>query len=137
MPKKESVSSASPSDQSDYDSENSGSQGLSTNQKPQVLREVNRANVLNYQSDSSDEDIEGQDSDEMIPTLKKSHFKNEPKAFDQTKNPWGVNKKSFYQSKGEADSDNSLSSSEAEEDQLKEAERLAKIRREKLARQLA
>lgn len=73
----------------------------------------------------------------MIPTLKKSHFKNEPKSFDQTKNPWGVNKKSFYQSKGEADSDNSLSSSEAEEDQLKEAERLAKIRREKLARQIA
>ena len=52
----------------------------------------------------------------MIPTLKKSHFKNEPKAFDQTKNPWGNNKKSFYQSKGEADSDESLSSSEAEED---------------------
>jgi hypothetical protein len=50
---------------------------------------------------------------------------------------WGATKKSFYQSKGEADSDASLSSSEAEEDQLKEAERLAQIRRQKLARQLA
>ncbi len=79
------------------------------------LREVNRANILNYESDSSEVD-EGEDSAEMMPQISKSQQKNQPKSFDETKNVWGATKKSFYQSKGEADSDASLSSSEAEED---------------------
>ena len=116
----------------DYDEEVS-----SVEQTPaKGLREVNRANILNYESDSSEVE-DGEDSAEMMPKISKSQQKNQPKAFDESKNVWGATKKSFYQSKGEADSDASLSSSEAEEDQLKEAERLAQIRRQKLARQLA
>jgi hypothetical protein len=106
MPKKESV--IQPSSEEDYDSESDG---------PKVpIREVNRANVLNYESDSS-EDADKDDSDEMynIPKFKKP---TKELAEVSTSNPWGANKKSFYASgKGEANSDDNMSSSEAEEDQ--------------------
>ena len=79
------------------------------------IREVNRANILNYESDSSEVENR-EDSADMMPQISKSQQRNQPKAFDETKNVWGATKKSFYQNKGEADSDESLSSSEAEED---------------------
>lgn len=57
-----------------------------------------------------------------------------PKALAEvsSKTPWGASKKSFY-AKGDQSDDN-MSSSEAEEDQRQEAERLAQIRRQKMAR---
>lgn len=45
---------------------------------------------------------------------------------------WGDKKKSYYN-----DGNESLNSSEAEEDQLQEAARLQDIRRKKLAKQMA
>lgn len=39
--------------------------------KGHKLREVNRANILNYESDSS-EDIEGEQSADIMPNIKKS-----------------------------------------------------------------
>jgi len=101
MPKKESV----PSEDS-YGSESSG--------KPSKMREVNRANILNYESDSSD-DQQDESEDYNLPALK-----NRSKDVGEvsTSNPWGANKRSFYASgKGEAQSDDNMSSSEAEEDQ--------------------
>ncbi len=89
------------------------------------MREVNRAHILNYQSDSSDLDEE--DSDDSI-QLPKSQ-RREPEI--SANNPWGATKKSFY-----ADDKQVMSSSE-EEDEQKEAERLAEIRRKKLAKQIA
>jgi hypothetical protein len=75
MPKKikESVSeSENDSMQSDdYDEEVS-----SVEQTPaKGLREVNRANILNYESDSSEVE-DGEDSAEMMPKISKSQQKN-------------------------------------------------------------
>ena len=83
------------------------------NHKSSAIREVNRQNILNYESDSSDEvDDESEDVQMKIKTSKSSYTEN-----IDTKNVWGANKKSFYATgKGEANSDDAMSSSEAEED---------------------
>lgn len=121
MPKKESVKAkriiASSSEDSDYDvapkASNAGG-----------MREVNRDNILNYQSDSSDDNQDDSSDEELnVPKYPK------PKAMAEVSSstPWGSSKKSFYAAagKGEAGSDDNMSSSEAEEDQRLEAERLA------------
>ncbi len=79
MPKKESVSSfesnQSMSEGSDYDDEVSEPSIKQGTKKTQGLREVNRANILNYASDSSELE-QGEDSDGMMPMLSKSQQKN-------------------------------------------------------------
>ena len=54
------------------------------------VREVNKANLLNYQSDDSDEDVDGEDSDAFDTQIKKQ--KEDLLANDA----WGSKKKNFY-----------------------------------------
>ena len=99
------------------------------------IREVNRANILNYESDSSD-DNEGE-HDSSLDVVKANTINPNAAGKDEahfSNNPWGANKKSFYK---QGDSDNDVSSSEAELDMQKEADRLAEIRRAKIAKQMA
>jgi hypothetical protein len=76
------------------------------------MREVNRANILNYESDSSDQSQQISDSYD-IPI--KKQVKELPEM--STNNPWGANKKSFYATGKGDESDDNMSDSEAEEDQ--------------------
>lgn len=84
---------------------------------------MDRANVLNYESDSSEgSDDEGSLSEQM----------EKQKEAVRMNDAWGKNKKSYYKGKDESDSGQS-----SDEDQALEAERLQKIRRQKLAKQFA
>jgi len=76
------------------------------------MREVNRANILNYESDSSDQSQQSSDNYDDIT------FKRQVKELPEmsTNNPWGANKKSFYASGKGDESDDNMSDSEAEED---------------------
>ena len=75
--------------------------------------EVDRGNILNYESDSSDEEEGEEDSlDEKMQKQKEALRMN---------NTWGKTKKSYYKNKDESDEDKSSS---GDEDQLREAERL-------------
>jgi len=90
---------------------------------------VNTANILNYRSDSS-EDNEVQDSDSEGYTSK---FPMPRKMAEVSSNTaWGSKKKSFY-NKADAGS-SSEDDSDASEDMQVEADRLAKIRSSKIAR---
>ena len=128
MPKKQSKVVASSSDENEnvemddeYDSEDNSASLQSGNIA--MMREVNKDNVLNYETDS-DDDFEGQDSEELG---QKMQAQKEALRMNDT---WGKNKKSYYQASSEEDE------SEAEEqDQLNEARRLQEIRSRKLAKQ--
>ena len=89
------------------------------------MREVDQANVLNYQTDSEDDDA--MDSDDIGAGLEQQ--KEELQDRDAA---WGKSKKDYY--KADSDSDDG---SENEEDLAKEAMRLQSIRQKKLARQFA
>jgi hypothetical protein len=54
------------------------------------MREVNRANILNYESDSDDDDDE--ESEDIIKLPQSNRRDPEVSA----NNPWGATKKSFY-----------------------------------------
>ena len=71
MPKKESVqvSESEGSMQSDYDEEDISS--VEEKGAKSGLREVNRANILNYESDSSEVE-EGEDSADFMPKISRS-----------------------------------------------------------------
>ncbi len=90
----------------------------------QDVREVDKDHILNYQSDSSDQS-DGEESS-LDAKMEKQ------KAALRMNDAWGKNKKSYYKNKEDSDEDES-----SDEDQAIEAERLQKIRREKLARQFA
>ena len=100
-------------------------------QQTTEIREVNRANILNYESYSSD-DNEGHES--SLDVIKANTINADSGKDAFSNNPWGANKKSFYK---QGDSDHDVSSSEAELDMQKEADRLAEIRRAKIAKQMA
>jgi hypothetical protein len=87
----------------------------------QDVREVDKDHILNYQSDSSDQS-DGEESS-LDAKMEKQ------KASLRMNDAWGKNKKSYYKNKEDSDEDES-----SDEDQAIEAERLQKIRREKLAR---
>lgn len=59
----------------DYDSESYSSSDSQTKNAANSLREVNRANILNYESDSSEVE-QGEDSDDMMPIISKTQLKN-------------------------------------------------------------
>ena len=59
----------------DYDSENYSSSDSQSKNAASSLREVNRANILNYESDSSEVE-QGEDSDDMMPIISKTQLKN-------------------------------------------------------------
>ena len=88
------------------------------------MREVDQANLLNYQTDSDDDAM---DSDDIGAGLEKQ--KEELQDRDAA---WGKSKKDYY--KADSDSDDG---SENEEDLAKEAMRLQSIRQKKLAKQFA
>jgi len=126
--RKESVSSE-PEDE-DYDSEEMSDdeemESSSDALGDQNMREVNHMNVLNYQTDSDDDDSEGL-SDELGQNLAK-----QKEELLMTKEAWGKQKKNYY--KADSDSDEG---SEDEEELAKEALRLQAIRQKKLAKQFA
>ena len=75
---------------------------------------MDRANLINYESDSSDEEVQGEES-----------------SGDERANvAWSKSKQSYY-AKGESSGSDD---SENDEDQLKEAQRLQEIRRKKIAK---
>jgi len=125
MPKKqkesvsseEDISQANSSEEESYGSEDDASM------QEQGAPEVDRANILNYESDDSSDDVAGmeEDSDESELDTKMRQQKESLRMNDT----WGKTKKSYYKNADESDKD----SSEGEEDQLKEAERLQNIRR--------
>lgn len=54
------------------------------------IRVANKANLLNYESDDSDEDLEGEDSDDFQAGIKKQ------KQELQGNDAWGQKKQNFY-----------------------------------------
>ena len=100
---------------------------------------MDKNNILNYRSDSSDYDPED-DSDagfnepianDVQAFNRAMNLKKSKHDSDEDKNLWGKKKTGYYAGdKSESGSEDS----EAEEDQQKEAERLARIRAHKLAK---
>ena len=82
---------------------------------------MDRANVLNYESDS-----DGSEEDSLDEQMERQ------KETVRANDAWGKTKKSYYKGKDDSDSEQS-----SDEDQALEAERLQKIRRQKLAKQFA
>lgn len=94
---------------SSYDEEMEDDQDFGSQDAP----EVDRGNILNYESDSSDEEEGEEDSlDEKMQKQKEALRMNDT---------WGKTKKSYYKNKDDSDEDKSSS---GDEDQLREAERL-------------
>jgi hypothetical protein len=107
--KKESVESESYGS-SEFDEEGEemmedGESDMGSDEAP-AIREVNRAHVLNYKSDDSDESENGAvDSDSSVDAAKDTRMND----------TWGNKKQSYY---AKDDGSEGLDSSEAEEDQL-------------------
>ena len=124
MPKKPKVVASESDDaemNAEYDSEEmDDSEDL---QGEGAIRQANAENLLNYESDDSDD--AGDDSDDLG-----GHMQAQKEAAQRPNDTWGKNKKGYYQASSEEDGSQS-----EEEDQLNEAKRLQEIRSKKLAKQ--
>ena len=83
------------------------------------MREIDAKHVLNYQTDSDEDDLDGDSDDDDLG----KNLQMQKEELLMSKEAWGKNKKNFY--KADSDSD---SGSEDEEELAKEAIRLQKIR---------
>lgn len=110
-------------------------ESLSGNQKNVV---ANKANLLNYQTDSSDDSIliggQGHASDSDSQGLEAGMARQKGQLeSSRMQETWGQKKKDYYKDESGSGEDDSSDA----EDIAKEAERLQKIRQHKLARQFA
>jgi hypothetical protein len=127
MPKKEkrppTPPSSSEGEDEEYDSESfSGQEG--NGELPEI---TNKEHLLNYESDSSDQDGSGKElSMDLAIGLKKQKQELE------VGNVWGQSKKGFYGRDKKRD-DETSSNEEDDEDEYKEALRLQKVRAKKLS----
>ena len=110
----------------DYDSEDQDEEMSSGDELGNAeMREADQRNLLNYQTDSEDDD-DGEDSNDLDRNLEKQ------KEELQMNEAWGKHKRNYY--KSDSDSDEG---SEDDQELAQEALRLQSIRQKKLAKQLA